>query len=241
MATPFHRTPIAMLHHVSNRTDWASLHPFVISENQFSVFLDTIEASGRQGVSFRAAQESTGRNVIITFDDCGRHLLNWAVPELKRRGMTATFFFPTHHVGRHNDWDTKEGKPKVELMNQDDLNSLIAAGMEVGSHGHRHIPLGESATDIVKKELTESKGLLEEWTGSAIAQLAWPYGSVPHNADDISNACGFDNACAIFSKANSKGQLRRVIVHEQDTAWTLRLKFGGAYRAYRSWTDRRIP
>ena len=240
MAQKDYRNAIAMLHHVSDEASWSPLNPFVISRQRFLDFLDTIEASGREGKSMAKHKKVPHPNdVIITFDDCGKHLLDFAVPELCRRNMSATFYFPTYHEGGFNDWDVAEGKPKVELMNAEDLRAIIGMGMELGGHSHRHVRLADLTRKEVLENLTTSKKLLEDWTGTAVNSMAWPYGSIPEFPDQLLEESGFESGCAIFAPSPSRSTLRRFIVHEKDSRLSLRLKFGKAYRAYRSWTDPR--
>ena len=81
--------PIAMLHHVADRDDWMSLHPFLIKKETFLLFLNAIESKGLVTTTFKLldSENRAPRNneLIITFDDCGRHLLDFAIPELQKR------------------------------------------------------------------------------------------------------------------------------------------------------------
>ena len=65
--------PVAMLHHVSDRKDWDSLQPFVISRETFSRFLDVIENGHYKPITFQQLRkDSRGRGakeIIISFDN----------------------------------------------------------------------------------------------------------------------------------------------------------------------------
>ena len=232
------RLPIAMLHHVADESAWSSLAPFIIQKKTFSLFLDSIERANRWGQSLeKASKTNPGKSVAITFDDCGRHLLDFAIPELTRRGMTASFFFPTAHLSGFNTWDVQEGKPKVELMTSNDLVSLHSLGMEIGTHGHDHIHLAELPEKEALKQLKQSKSILDSILGQPIANMAWPYGSTPKNAYQLLLDSGHKLGCSIFSSKGDNSSLRRFIVHDGDTAKSFALKFGTGYRVYRSCTD----
>ncbi|HYD22697.1 MAG TPA: polysaccharide deacetylase family protein, partial [Flavipsychrobacter sp.] len=131
-----------------------SLSNWCISRKAFTRLLDHIERRGSQTTHFAEMMEKgkPSSGVILTFDDCYKHLLDFAVPSLIKKGMKAAFYMPTAHMGQHNSWDTDKGTAQLELMNAADLKDLSSAGMEVGAHSHHHIELKEVADEeIVKK------------------------------------------------------------------------------------------
>lgn len=234
--------PIAMLHHVSNREDWGSLSPFVIRHETFTRFLNAIEAAGKRTINFRQLHDGlkmSRRDVIITFDDCGKHLLDFAVPELLRRNMTAVFYIPTADIGGCNSWNVTDGKSRLELMDADDLRTLEKEGMEVGSHSHDHIHLDEVADDEVEHQLRSSQSILSQILGGTAVSLAYPYGGIPKSTE-LLKSCGFHAACSIFSPQPDPWTQRRFIVHDGDSNLALRLKLNRAYGLYRNWSDPRI-
>lgn len=233
--------PIAMLHHVSNKASWDSLRPYVIREDTFTRFLDAIQFMGRRTTTFRDLHEGappTRRDVILTFDDCGKHLLDFAVPELVQRKMTAVFYMPTADIGGHNSWNVAKGKSKVELMNEADLRNLETAGMEVGSHSHDHIHLDREDEEQVQYQLQKSQEILTDVLGRPAVSMAYPYGGIPHSFNDLSEF-GYHHACSIFSERPSSWSRRRFIVHDDDSNWSLRCKLHRTYGLYRSWSDSR--
>ena len=235
-------TPIAMLHHVSNRPDWGDLKPFVIQEATFMRFLDVIEYTGKQTRTFHEASDSSvGKNMIITFDDCGKHLLDFAVPELIRRQMKAVFFMPTAHLGTTNSWDTAEGRSAVDLMDASDLKELQRLGMEIGGHSHHHVHLGRLDPETLGAELATCQSTLTEILGQPAKSFAYPFGSIPGEASIPLSEHGFESACAIFSPVQGTHQLRRFIIHDGDSAWVMRLKMTNVYAWYRANTDPRKP
>lgn len=229
-----------MLHHVDDRSDWASLQPYCIRRDKFVEFLNTLEKSGLKAVSFnQAVQNLNRRNVVITFDDGAAHLWDFVIPELRTRSMSATFFIPTHHIGQSNSWDMEEGRAEVQLMDEHQIVALKKAGMEVGGHSHHHIRLGEVDEEQVKEELRASKRMLDTLLNQDTHTLAWPYGSVPANAESLLKQTGWKYGLSIFSSIASAWSMRRFIVHNGDSEKSLRLKCSPLYGVYRSLTDRR--
>ena len=234
--------PIAMLHHVSNRKDWGSLSPFVIRHETFTRFLDAIEVSGKRTITFRQLHEGlkrSRRDVIITFDDCGKHLLDFVVPELIRRNMTAVFYIPTADMGGCNSWNVADGKSRLDLMDAADLKALENEGMEVGSHSHDHIHLGEVADEEVEQQLRTSQSILTQVLGHPAVSAAYPYGGIPESTH-LLKSCDFHAACSIFSPQPDQWTQRRFIVHDGDSYLALRIKLNRVYDLYRNWSDRRI-
>ncbi|MDA9863778.1 polysaccharide deacetylase family protein [Flavobacteriales bacterium] len=233
--------PIAMLHHVENRKDWDSLQPYSIKRKTLVQLLDQIERSGKKGVSLIDALETPSRKkVVLTFDDGAQHLWDFAIPALLNRGMTASFYIPTHHIGKTNSWDVEEGRAEVQLMDGSAIRELHKVGMEIGGHSHHHIRLGEVEESRAIKELRMSKEILDDLIQKETQSMAWPYGSVPENSAELLKQCGWKSGLAIFSPDTHPARMRRFIIHDGDTSQSMRLKFGPLYRAYRSVMDRRM-
>ncbi len=237
------RIPIAMLHHVSNRSDWESLKPFVVCEETFLRFLNAIQAAGKHPTTFEEICQGNAPSnpIIITVDDCGKHLFDFVIPELTRRKMKAVFFSPTAHLGDCNSWDVAEGRSKVELMDSRDLKALSQLGMEIGGHSHHHVHLGRMEHEAVLNELVESRAIIQNITGKAPVSMAYPFGSIPENAEEIMAQAGYTYACGIFCPKAAEFSLRRFIVHDGDSAASIRFKLSGAHAVYRAWTDSHKP
>jgi peptidoglycan/xylan/chitin deacetylase (PgdA/CDA1 family) len=237
------KLPIAMFHHVSDRADWASLRPFVIQESTFIRFLTTIEKARMRTVTFADMQEGklkhSRRDLIISFDDCGKHLLDFVVPELVRRNMKAVFYMPTANLGGHNTWNVEQGRSEVKLMNASDLVELQKSGMEVGGHSHDHIHLARLSSKEVSRQLKSCQTILTKILGKSATSFAYPYGSIPSNAKTALVEAGFADACAIFSPRQEPHMQRRFIVHDGDSNWTMRIKLHSIYQQYRCLTDAR--
>ena len=234
--------PIAMFHHVSNRRDWSSLHPFVIKESTFTKFLDQIERSNiiTTTLSSLSDGKTASKRVVLTFDDCGKHLLDFAVPELLRRNMKAVFFMPTANIGGVNTWNIEIGQSEVELMHAADLRELQGYEMEIGAHSHDHIHLARVDRLQCAEQLQRSQQTLSDILGNCVTCMAYPFGSIPDNPQELLENAGFRYGCAIFSPAQSFASMRRFIVHDGDSRASMRLKTHPLYMHYRKWKDARM-
>jgi peptidoglycan/xylan/chitin deacetylase (PgdA/CDA1 family) len=121
-----------------------------VSHDQFLAVLDAV--AGRD-------------DVAITFDDGNASDLELALPALRERGLTATFFVVADRLGA------------PRFLDPDAVNVLAGAGMEIGCHGMRHRPWRGLAERDLHEELVESKAILESVVGRPVVRAACPFGS----------------------------------------------------------------
>lgn len=233
--------PVVMLHHVSDDPLHKSLKPFSISHKSFLQLLDYLEEHQYRTICFsdlvNGNHSSKQKTVILTFDDCPKHLFDFAIPELQKRKMKAVFYMPTAHIGLYNSWDADEGRTRVELMNEDDLKELNRLGMEIGAHSHHHIHLKRVDEVTAAFEVKECKRVLELITEKEVVSFAYPFGSVPKNYQQLIADAGYRFASSIYTPYENNFSLRRFIYHDGDTNETVRRKLSFLYRCYRMVTD----
>ncbi len=104
-------------------------------------------------------------DVQITFDDSNESDFAVAFPALQARGMTAKFFMVAQRIGVQG----------YVSLNQ--LQSLVAAGMEIGCHGMRHRSWRGLSKQDLKEELVEAKDRLEQMAVRQIKEAACPWGN----------------------------------------------------------------
>ena len=160
-----------------------------IKTGEFESLLSQLRKLGYQSVSsrqFRVWQEGRAtlpeRTVVLTFDDGYASHFDVVAPLLLRYRFSGTFFIAPELVGRpgHMTWEQ--------------LRKLVFLGMEVGSHGLSHVPLTTMPRDQLRRELVESKQLLEQRLGVPIRALAAPRGFWNKTvADEVSRA-GYEAA-----------------------------------------------
>lgn len=235
--------PIFMLHHVSDDPSHASLKPYSISHDSFLRLLDYLQQHQFATIGFEELQHKKRnawfkKQVILTFDDCPKHLWDFAIPELLKRNMKAVFYMPTAHLGELNNWDIQEGRKAVHLMDESDLRNLVAIGMEVGSHAHQHVRMNALSFEEVELSLIQSKKTLENITGKEVISMAYPFGEVPLNFEKVIYQAGYQYALSIFYPRSHLYALRRIIYHDGDNIKTIRFKVSILYKIYRSILDR---
>ncbi len=128
---------------------------FWVTRQAFTILLDSIVA----------VRTTTDVPTLITFDDGNASDAAIALPELVKRGLTAAFFICSHRIGAPHYLD------RVALAD------LLAAGMEIGTHGKDHRNwrgLDETSLDA---ELGGARRRIEDVCGAAVTKAAIPFGS----------------------------------------------------------------
>lgn len=168
------RFPILMYHRIESGAQAVpdpEERPWAVALAEFHWQMDRIRETGRRGVSMREvhdALESGGgvppEWVGITFDDGNASDHAHALPALAERGFGATFFV----CGNRLDAD---GGLTAAM-----IRDLAAGGMHVGSHAMTHRFLTALDAGEERRELDESRRLLESIVPGPVDHFAPPGG-----------------------------------------------------------------
>ena len=129
--------------------------PFWVSQKSFVTLLETT-------VEARAI---TSFNISITFDDGNMSDAVVALPELHKRGLQAIFFVCASRIG------------VPHYLDRIALADLVAAGMEVGTHGMDHREWRRLDDTLLYTEIVEARRRIEDVCGKAVTKAAIPFGS----------------------------------------------------------------
>lgn len=199
-----------MLHYVSDEEAMKALEPWNITKASFIRLLDFIEKKGLKTVGFEdATANDPQQSIVITFDDCAKQLWDFAIPELVRRKMKAVFFMPTAHIGDFAVWNSELTASQLSLMNETDLQQLVEAGMEVGSHSHHHILLEEETVEKAVEEIATSAIVLKSILGKRPVVVAYPFGSIPQNYYQVMEDSGFQYGLGVNTYLEDRYLLSR--------------------------------
>jgi peptidoglycan/xylan/chitin deacetylase (PgdA/CDA1 family) len=169
--------PILTHHSISRSSD-----EFAISPGKLDAELDALARSGFHTVSFHEWLEGKPlppRPVILTFDDGFEDAYSAAMPALRARGMTATFFVVPTWIGAdaaHRVVREKDGITYRHLV-WPEIEAMSSAGMEIGSHGERHLRLSRLPDDKVREEALQSRLEIEAHLHRPVEVFAYPYSS----------------------------------------------------------------
>ena len=143
-----------------------ALHEMGYTPIPISLFLD----------AFLDGAELPEKPIVITFDDGHKSVYENAFPIMNELNFTGVFYIVANRLGGVKDFvDVKE------------INEMIDAGWEVGSHSFSHADLTQ-AHERVSKEIKESKTLLESNLPTKIQTFAYPFGTIdPFLAQKVSD------------------------------------------------------
>lgn len=196
------QTPILMYHAVSDAAGPA-FSRYAVPPALFRRHMAAVARSGREPLTVRAYASRLRSGtppehaVVITFDDAFGDFLGEALPVLQALELTATLFVPTAFVGATSRWLEAEGEADRRVLGWDELRSVAAAGIEIGSHTHTHAELDRLPAACIRTELTRSKTLLEEALGAAVTSLAYPFGYHDRRVRRAARGCGYAAACQV--------------------------------------------
>lgn len=214
--------PVLMYHHVGNLTSEERAKDAIASdltvspadfESQVQYFHDLDFHSVSVNDLYQAlvyGKQLPSRPIIFTFDDGYDDVFVNAVPILKKYGYAGSFAIATELLGRptYAQWSDV-----IEAHNQ---------GMEILSHTENHLDLTSkiySDTDL-RREIFDSKRILEQKLGSAVDFFVYPYGHHNPHIEDLVNQAGYKMAFTTeYGTQISEGSFLaepRVRVHGED-------------------------
>lgn len=201
---------------------------------------------GYRGATFSESITGThaGKTLAVTFDDAYRSVVELALPVLREYELPGTVFAPTAYIGSEipmhwpgiDRWHGTAHETELIPCSWPELERLIEAGWEVGSHSRTHPRLPELTDDDLITELTDSRLECEERLGVACRSIAYPYGAVNDRVADAVAAAGYSFGAELSGILRSPAEpLRwpRVGVYHRDHRLRFLLKTAGFPRALR--------
>jgi peptidoglycan/xylan/chitin deacetylase (PgdA/CDA1 family) len=217
-----------------------------VSPDAFRDQLEMLVGRRYRGTTFSSAisEPRDGRVVAITFDDAYRSVVRLALPIMADYGLPGTVFAPTAYIGadRPMRWpgiDRWHGTPHEDELipcSWPELEQLVQAGWEVGSHTQTHPRLPELPDGELMAELSGSRRACEERLGMPCRSIAYPYGAVNQRVVDATAAAGYSFAAGLpgsFRTPFAPLRWPRVGVYHRDSPWRFRLKAGNFTRSLR--------
>jgi peptidoglycan/xylan/chitin deacetylase (PgdA/CDA1 family) len=221
------RQPIVLMYH-SVAPDTDDPYRVTVSPQRFEQQMRWLGRRGLRGVSMAELLDASSRQceaglVGLTFDDGYDDFVRYALPVLQRHGFSATAFVIAGKLGGSNNWDPLG--PRKPLMTASQVRTAAAAGVEIGSHGLRHVSLNETTGLALNREQQLSRKILQDITGSAVNGFCYPYGHVSSQVAEGAQAAGYDYACATgASELTGRYAVPRVYVGDSDGPARLRAK-----------------
>jgi len=235
------RIPILMYHGI--RPTLGARHPYFetnIAPALFARHMELLSNYGYTTVTLREVNEAlltgraVGKWVALTFDDGYRDFYTAAFPVLSKYGLTATVFVIPGLTGEQRI--DRDGK---EFMTWGEIREVQSYGMQIGSHTMTHPQLHSMQPTQIKKELKQSKDLIEDKLGVAIQSFAYPFAFPEQDRPfvqtmkDLLTLHGYcDGVCTIIGTAQRGHDplfLPRLPVNGYDDLPFLEAKLSGGY------------
>jgi peptidoglycan/xylan/chitin deacetylase (PgdA/CDA1 family) len=178
--------PVLMYHSVSGEEHDAG-HPYYQTNTRPERFVEQMNWLHEQG--FHSVDVERGwkslvdgslhpHAVCITFDDGFHDMLHHAWPVLEACGFSATVFVPTDFMTMPRQ--SFKGRP---CLTWPEVRQLREAGLHFGSHTMTHPELHRLSGAAMKRELVESRAVLEDQLHKPVTAFAHPY-AFPSEKDD---------------------------------------------------------
>ncbi|GAA4916824.1 polysaccharide deacetylase family protein [Streptomyces coeruleoprunus] len=215
--------PVLLYHAVmEDPPDWIA--EFTVTPRDFRAHLDAVAGSGRTAVPLSAlADHLAGRRnlpprpVVLTFDDGFADLPGPTAEALAARSLPATAYLTTGAItpGRSSLL------PPAPMMALAQVPLLEQHGIEVGAHTVTHAQLDTLPPRVLRRELRESKLVLEGVLGHPVTHLAYPHGYNSRGVRRAARDAGYASAVAVrhalSSGADEAYRIARLIVRRSHT------------------------
>ncbi len=173
-------------------------------------------------------REGRAREILLTFDDGYREILEKAVPALESRKIPAHIFVVSQFVGRENRWELPLPGRRCRHLSQDEMRDLSGRGFSFGSHTRTHRDLTRLEPGEARDELIRSKGELECMLDLPVRTLSYPFGRFDDRISREASTAGYEAAFSMYPPGSSGRldpfALRREGVYIIDTLGSLRRK-----------------
>lgn len=171
--------PILLYHHVA---DVDPANRYYISPKVFQEQMEALQSWGYTALPISTIVETIikggelpQRPVVITFDDGNEDVYTNAFPIMQKLGFVGTFFIVGQSIGA------------AHLVSAPQLEEMIAAGWEIGSHSMSHLDLTKMH-DKVQYEIGMSKANLEKELKTKVHVFAYPFGTTdPYLVSKVQN------------------------------------------------------
>ncbi|HEX6879027.1 MAG TPA: polysaccharide deacetylase family protein, partial [Terriglobales bacterium] len=225
---------ILMFHSISQPQN-VNERSYYTSPRRFRQFLSWLELMNYTSASAAAWLEGTlpARSVLLTFDDAYDDLF----PELlhSARKLKPLVFVVASQIGKTNAWDQKQGLRTRRLLTLDQMREMQRHGVTFGSHSLTHPLLTTLSTCTLRREVIDSKRILEDLLGTAVDWFAYPYGDVDRRVRAAVLEAGYKAAAttnAGFNRWQDPLALNRFEVSDCDWLldFALKIATGRDYR-----------
>ena len=117
---------------------------------------------------------------------------------MQRYRLNGTVFIITGMIGRRTDWIVGgQPLPSLPMLTWEEIEHLHHSGMEIGGHTIAHDFLTRCRPEQLRRELHDSRAVLEERLGVQVRSFAYPQGDYNRAVVDATRDAGYTTAVTI--------------------------------------------
>lgn len=183
--------------------------------------------------ALRAGHAPTAPTAVITLDDGFQDNYEQALPVLTRYGIPATVFLTVAYIGTDRLPTLTRTDFMPHPLDWEEVKEMGMRGVEFGSHTLTHPMLSRVPNDVARREIAESKQVLEERLGSPVELFCYPRGDFNADVKRLVREAGYRFACSTLPGVNDRRTdvfaLRRTYISRRDSIDEFGKKMAGAY------------
>jgi peptidoglycan/xylan/chitin deacetylase (PgdA/CDA1 family) len=198
----YQTVPVLCYHRLAERCESA----LCITASLFEEQMRYLKKNGYRVISmaeledfFTNRRRIPSKAVVINLDDGYRSTYEIAYPILKKHGFTAGLFIYTDFIGASSG-----------ALTWAQIQEMKADGFEVGSHSVSHCDLTmrmegeneEEYMDRIRKELLQSKQIIDKKLDQNTVYFAYPYGKYNHRILSLCEEAGYTMAFSVKRGGN---------------------------------------
>jgi peptidoglycan/xylan/chitin deacetylase (PgdA/CDA1 family) len=227
------RSVILGYHGIASASPRDDLFRLLIPPDQFVAQLELLLGSGFHFTTLTDlvdkldGGDSPPGYAVVTFDDGLRDNYTTALPILRHYEIPATVYVCVGFIGGSSPWIGRG--PAAEMLSEDEVRALAAAGWEIGAHTMTHPDLSQLDYDGCLSEIESSRDALARIAGAPIETFAYPFGRYGTAAVAAVRDAGFRAAVTIGSGSWDPFTLTRAMISARDPLPVTLLKIADRY------------
>ena len=219
--------PVFCYHQVEPFTS----NKFSLSAEKFTAQLEYLHQRGYKSLNSDELLSAlapdalpTDKAMVITFDDGYRTVFDHAFPIMQKFGFRGIVCIYPAFIGSRL------------AMSWEQLKKLIDAGWSVECHSMTHANLAskyadpEQETLFLKREILDSRSIIEKQLGNKVRFMVWPYGVYTDRTLKRIKESGFAGAMTVDGGASYRGLspylVKRQVIYNTDDMNKFLIRFG---------------
>lgn len=180
-----------------------------------------------------AREQLPERSVVITLDDGFRDNYEQAFPILANAGVTATVFLTASYIGTDQLPTLTRTSFMPRPLDWAQVTEMQRHGIDFGSHTLTHALLSQVQPGEARREIRESRRMIEDRLGVPVSQFCYPRGDFSAAVKRMVAEEGYSAACSTRPGPNDwrtdPFALHRTYISRRDTPEEFAKKVAGAY------------